>query len=65
MQFVGMQFAWKHVFFLFSRGQNGMSNRTARSHNEPGFFFFWEIFCGLKRGFQAKRSVIFFGVYKV
>lgn len=54
-----MQFAWKHGFFLFSRSQIGMSNRTARSHNEAGFFF-WEIFCGLKRGFQAKRSVIFF-----
>ena len=53
-----MQFAWKHGFFLFSRSQIGMSNRTARSHNEAGFF--WEIFCGLKRGFQAKRSVIFF-----
>lgn len=39
-----MQFAWKHGFFLFSRGQIGMSNRTARSHNEPGFFlgdFLW------------------------
>lgn len=52
-----MQFAWKHGFFLFSRSQIGMSNRTARSHNEPGFF--GEIFFGLKRGFQAKRSVIF------
>ena len=49
-----MQFAWKHGFFLFSRGQIGMSNRTARSHNEPGFF--GEIFCGLKWESQAKRS---------
>jgi len=55
MQFVGMQFAWKHVFFLFSRGQIGMSNRTARSHNEPGFF--GEIFLVSRGDFRQNEAL--------
>ena len=47
-----MQFAWKHGFFLFSRGQIGMSNRPARSQFELGLF--WEILYDRKRGFRAK-----------
>lgn len=59
-----MQFAWKHGFFLFSRSQIGMSNRTARSHNEAGFFF-GRFFVVSRGDSRLNEALFFFGVYKV